>query len=267
MTAHALFDLARRRILVTGAAKGIGARLCVLLGEAGARVACADIDGSGAAMTAAAVTAAGGEGLAVTLDVRDEAGWAATVSAVQAAWGGLDGLVNNAGVILMKPLLETTLEDWRRVNAINVEGSFLGLQAAGRAMAGSGGGSIVNLSSIYGVVGSAGFTAYCASKGAVRLMTKAAALEFGRAGLRIRVNSVHPGPIDTDLGVGPLKDMAAAGLLPSVDVGKEAVRQRYPIGRWGETSDIASAVMFLLSDASAFMTGAELVVDGGWTAD
>jgi NAD(P)-dependent dehydrogenase (short-subunit alcohol dehydrogenase family) len=262
MTAHPLFDLAGKRVLVTGAAKGIGAKLCALLGDAGARVACADIDADGAAATAAACG-----GMAITLDVRDEAGWAAAVGAATAAWGGLDGLVNNAGVILMKPLFDTTLEDWRRVNAINVEGSFLGLQAAGRAMAVSGGGSIINLSSVYGLVGSAGFTAYCASKGAVRLMTKAAALEFGRAGLNIRVNSVHPGPIDTDLGVGPLKDMAAAGMLPSVDVGKEAVRARYPLGRWGQTQDIASVVMFLLSDASAFMTGSELAVDGGWTAD
>ena len=262
MTAHPLFVLAGTRVVVTGGATGIGAMVCALLGVAGARVACADIDADGAAATAAACG-----GLAITLDVRDETGWAAAVAAVQDGFGGLDGLVNNAGVILMKPLFDTTLDDWRGVNAINVEGSFLGLKAAGRAMAASGGGSIVNLSSVYGLVGSAGFTAYCASKGAVRLMTKAAALEFGRAGLKIRVNSVHPGPIDTDLGVGPLKDMAAAGLLPSVDAGKEAVRQRYPIGRWGQTQDIASVVMFLLSDASAFMTGAELAVDGGWTAD
>lgn len=265
--AHPVFELSGKRILLTGGAKGIGRRLAALLGEAGASVLIGDVDQAGAEAAAQAVAAGGGQGVGVKLDVREEADWAQAVQRAQGAFGGLDGLVNNAGVILMKPLFETTLDDWRRVNAINVEGSFLGMKAAAPVIAGSGGGSIVNLSSIYGLVGSAGFTAYCASKGAVRMMTKAAALELGRAGLNVRVNSVHPGPIDTDLGVGPLRDMAAGGMLPNVEAGMEAVRSRYPLGRWGVTDDIARAVMFLLSDASAFMTGSELVVDGGWTAD
>lgn len=264
---HPVFSLRDRRILVTGAAKGIGRRVARMLGESGARVLACDVEVEGAQAAAADVTAAGGHGVACAFDVRDEAGWGAAVGAAGAHFGGLDGLVNNAGIIMMKPLLQTSLEDWRRVNAINVEGVFLGLKACAPVMAAAGGGSVVNLSSVYGLTGAAGFTAYCASKGAVRLLTKAAALELGRAGTKVRVNSVHPGPIDTDLGTAPLHDMAAAGILPSVEVGKEAVRARYALGRWGEVDDVAGAIAFLLSDAASFMTGSEIVVDGGWTAD
>jgi NAD(P)-dependent dehydrogenase (short-subunit alcohol dehydrogenase family) len=264
---HSAFSLKDKRILVTGAGKGIGRCLCRMLGEAGARVLAGDIDALAAADAAEEVSAAGGQGVAAGFDVRDEAGWAAAVASARTAFAGLDGLVNNAGIILMKPLFMTTLDDWRQVNSINVEGVFLGMRTCAPLIAEAGGGSIVNLSSVYGQVGSAGFTAYCASKGAVRMLTKAAALELGKTGTKVRVNSVHPGPIDTDLGVAPLHGMAAAGILPSVDVGREAVRQRYALGRWGEVEDVAGAIMFLLSDASSFITGSELNVDGGWTAD
>jgi NAD(P)-dependent dehydrogenase (short-subunit alcohol dehydrogenase family) len=262
-----LFAFDGMRVLITGAGKGIGAQTARRLGEAGARVCATDIDSGAAEATAKVVTAAGGEGLALTLDVADEASWQAAVQAMVAAWGGLDGLVNNAGIFRLQPLFEATLADFRATTAINLDGVFLGMKVAGAAMAQSGGGSIVNLSSLYGIVGSQGLTAYCASKGGVRLMTKAAAIELGRAGTGIRVNSVHPGPIATDMLMDPLKGMAAAGMLPSVDVALDMLTQRTPGGRVGQADDIAGAILFLLSDASRHMTGAEIVVDGGYTIE
>jgi 3alpha(or 20beta)-hydroxysteroid dehydrogenase len=260
-----LFDLTGKRVLVTGAANGIGRRTAELLGQAGAKVFLTDINPAGEAH-ASALREAGADAHFHKLDVTSEADWATGVAAAKAAFGGLDGLVNNAGFMLMAPLFDTSLEDWRRQQAVNVEGVFLGMKHAGPAMLPQGG-SIVNLSSIYGIVGSQAFTAYCASKGAVRLLTKAAAIEWGRAGLALRVNSVHPGVIDTELAAEPLRVMAGIGVLPSYEAGRELVKQRHPIGRWGQPTDIAGAILFLLSDASSFMTGSELVVDGGWTAD
>ncbi len=265
------FDLAGRVVLITGVSKGIGAETARRIAALGGTVVAGDIDRDGAERTAANIIAAGGRAEIVDLDVTQEAQWDAALAHVRTTHGRLDGLVNNAGIILMKPTELTTLEDWRRVNAINVEGTFLGIRTALPLLRDTAQGrsvptSIVNLSSVYGITGSAGFAAYCASKGAVRMLTKACALEFGRNGDNVRVNSVHPGPIDTDLGVGPLKELEAQGVV-TVDEGKAVVRERYPLGRWGEPEDIARAVVFLLTDASAFMTGSELVVDGGWTAD
>ncbi len=265
------FDLSGKVILITGTAKGIGAETAKRAASLGATIVGADIDEAGAQTTADIIAQAGGTAGALAIDVTSETDWQRTVDAVRSDYGRLDGLVNNAGIIMMKATEDTTLEDWRRVNSINVEGVFLGTRTAlplmrETAAAHGTSGSIVNLSSIYGITGEAGFAAYCASKGAVRMMTKACALEFGRGGFNVRVNSVHPGPIDTDLGTGPLKDLQAIGLLDSMETGMAAVRERFPIGRWGEVQDIAKGITFLLSDASSFMTGTELVIDGGWSA-
>jgi NAD(P)-dependent dehydrogenase (short-subunit alcohol dehydrogenase family) len=199
-------------------------------------------------------------------DVTSEADWARVMAMLQAEQGGLDVLVNNAGRFLMRPVSETTLEDWRALQAVNVEGVFLGCKLAlpllaARAGRRRGGASIINLSSVAGLTGAAGAVAYNASKGAVRLMTKGMALEF--APMKIRVNSVHPGVIDTDMGRDLLDRVAAL-----TGEGENAVRAQvtlaHPPGRLGEARDVA--VAFLASDQAAFITGSELVVDGGFTA-
>ena len=256
-------DLEGRVALVTGGARGIGAATARALAAAGAKVVVSDV-GDGTA-TADAIGGAWGKH-----DVTVEADWIAAVAFARETFGGLDILVNNAGVFWIKPIVETALEDFRRMQQVNVEGVFLGLKhaipaIAERASRWDGGGSIINLSSVAGLVGQAGGLAYNASKGAVRLMTKSAALECARGGLKIRVNSVHPGIIDT-----PMMAQAAAASMAVTGEGANSTRERFaqahPMGRLGRDIDIANAIKFLASDAAAFMTGSEVVVDGGMTA-
>ena len=256
-------DLAGRVALVTGSARGIGAATARALAAAGAKVVISDVaDG---AETASAVG-----GAYVKHDVRSEDEWIAAVGFAQETFGGLDILVNNAGVFWVKPLAMETLEDFRRMQQINVEGVFLGLKhaipaIAERADRWDGGGAIVNLSSVAGIVGGPNIIAYNASKGAVRLMTKSAALECAQAGLKVRVNSVHPGIIDT-----PMMAEAADAIGKATGQGANTMRtnfaERHPMKRMGRDSDVANAIKFLASDAAAFITGSELVVDGGMTA-
>src|SRR5262245_20784602 len=205
------------------------------------------------------------------LDVTSEQEWQRVARAVAEEQGALHGLVNNAGVILMKSLLETTLEDYRRIDAINNDGTFLGIRTftpllASTAQSTEHGTAIVNFSSIYGVGGQPFFAAYCAAKGAVRLLTKAAALEFAQLELRVRVKSVHPGPVDTALARAPMEALVARGQLPSIEAGLAGVAASYPGGRIGQPADIAGVVAFLLSDAARFINGVELPVDAGFTA-
>jgi NAD(P)-dependent dehydrogenase (short-subunit alcohol dehydrogenase family) len=256
-------DLEGRVALVTGGAQGIGAATARALAAAGAKVVVSDVgDGT------AAAEAVGGA--YVKHDVTVEADWIAAVAFARETFGGLDILVNNAGIFWMKPTVETALEDFRRMQQVNVEGVFLGLKhaipaIAERAQRWDGGGSIINLSSVAGLVGQAGGLAYNASKGAVRLMTKSAALECARGGLKIRVNSVHPGIIDT-----PMMAAAAAAISERTGEGSNSTLERFaqshPLGRLGRDTDIANAIVFLASDKAAFMTGSEVVVDGGMTA-
>jgi NAD(P)-dependent dehydrogenase (short-subunit alcohol dehydrogenase family) len=256
-------DLAGRVALVTGGASGIGAATARALAEAGAKVVVSDInDGS---KVAAAI-----DGKSFRHDVTSEAEWVAAVAFARSTFGGLDILVNNAGIFLTKPTQHTTLEEFRRVMQVNVDGVFLGLKhaipaIAERAEKWDGGGSVVNLSSVSGIVGQANTLAYNASKGAVRLMTKSSAIECARAKLKVRVNSVHPGIIDT-----PMIDQFAAVLSERTGLGSNSIRERFvenhPMDRLGRDTDIANAITFLASDKAAFMTGSELVVDGGWTA-
>lgn len=254
-------DLEGRVALVTGAARGLGAATAKALAAAGAKIAVTDVlDG---AETAAAVG-----GAYKHHDVTSEDDWIAAVAFARAEFGGLDILVNNAGVFWQRPIALTALEDFRRMQQVNVEGVFLGLKhatpaIAERAQKWDGGGSIVNLSSVAGIVGAPMTLAYNASKGAVRLMTKAAALEF--AALKVRVNSVHPGIIDTPMMAQAASDIERASGQRSNDI-FERFAQAHPLGRLGRDIDIANAVKFLASDAAAFMTGSEVVVDGGMTA-
>jgi NAD(P)-dependent dehydrogenase (short-subunit alcohol dehydrogenase family) len=254
-------DLDGRIALVTGASRGLGEATARALAAAGAKVVVTDL-------VAPEELAAQIGGIAAAQDVTREEDWIAVMAMVREKAGGLDILVNNAGVFLFKPLTEQTLDEWRFVQSVNVEGVFLGHKhaiplLAERAHLWRGGAAIVNLSSMAGIVGAAGCSAYNASKGAVRLLTKSAALEL--AALKIRVNSVHPGVIDTAMGTQVVHDFAAAGEVGDNEA-RAALSERHPLGNFGEPVHIADAVVFLASDKAAFMTGSEMVVDGGFTA-
>ncbi len=254
-------NLEGRIALVTGASRGLGEATARALAAEGARVVVTDL-----ADTSALAAEIGG--IARHQDVTREDDWAATMDFIRAEAGGLDILVNNAGVFLAKPMAETSLEEWRHVHSVNVEGVFMGCRAATpllaeRAHLWRGGASIINLSSVAGIVGSALAVCYGASKGAVRLLTKGLALELAAA--RIRVNSVHPGIIDTDMGRGLVTDFSAA-MGVGDNEGRTQLAALHPLGDFGEAIHIGDAVTFLASDKAAFMTGSELVVDGGFTA-
>jgi NAD(P)-dependent dehydrogenase (short-subunit alcohol dehydrogenase family) len=254
-------ELAGRVALVTGGARGLGAAAAKALAGKGAEVVVSDVrDGE---ETAAAVG-----GAYIKQDVTSEDEWIAAVAFAKEKFGGLDILVNNAGIFWVKPLVMETLEDFRRMQQINVEGVFLGLKhampaIAERAQQWDGGGAVVNISSVAGIVGAPNLVAYNAAKGAVRLMTKSAALEY--APMKVRVNSVHPGIIDTPMMAEAAKVMEAV-TGQGANVVRTQLASRHPLGRMGRDIDVANAVAFLASDAAAFVTGSELVVDGGMTA-
>src|SRR5688572_20135631 len=239
--------------IVTGAASGIGRGCARKLAAENAKVVCVDKDDR-AAQVAAEIG-----GAFELLDVTDEAGWTRVVEATRNRFGKLDILVNAAGVAVWGDIEKTTLEQWRFVNSVNAEGTFLGCRAAIGAMK-THGGSIVNISSVAGLVADADAPAYCASKGAVRLLTKSVALHAARKGYNVRCNSVHPSFIDT-----PMVDAVVAGAKDSAKM-RAAVQHAAPLGRIGEVDDVAHAVLYLASDESKFVTGSELVVDGGLTA-
>jgi NAD(P)-dependent dehydrogenase (short-subunit alcohol dehydrogenase family) len=246
--------------LVTGAASGLGLAAARRLAAEGAAVALTDLAVEAGDAAAAAIEAAGGRAFFLRHDVTSEADWAAAVAATVERFGALNVLVNNAGVSSGGlELMTHSLEDWRRILSINLDGVFLGMRHAGPAIAAAGGGgSVINLSSILGKVGLAGGAAYCASKGGVLMLTKAAALEW--APLGIRVNSIHPGFIDTPM-VSEAFRMSENG-----NEMRELIISRHALGRLGAPCEIGDAVLFLASDESSFMTGSELVVDGGYTA-
>lgn len=242
--------------LVTGGASGIGRAAAQRLAGEGATVVVTDRDGPGAAAVAAAL---GAPHVAATLDVTDEAGWAAVVGEVVARHGRLDVLVNSAGIGRHGDIESTTLADFRLMYRVNVEGTFLGCRAAVGAMKAHGG-AIVNLSSVAGLIGVPDLAGYCASKGAVRLLTKSVALHCAKHGYRIRCNSLHPSFIDT-----PMVDrMAAVG--GDAARGKAKLEQAAPLGRLGHVDDVSAMILYLASDESRFVTGAELAIDGGLTA-
>jgi NAD(P)-dependent dehydrogenase (short-subunit alcohol dehydrogenase family) len=257
-----------RIALITGGAQGIGAATARLLASGGASVVIADIQEPEGEAVAASIRAAKGKATFVRLDVTSEESWTGAVSAARDL-GGLDVLVNNAGIILRGPTAQMSLEDWRRIEAVNIDGVFLGVRACvpllrERAPRWPGGASIVNMSSIMGLVGSGFSGAYAMSKGAVRIYSKSAALELAPFG--IRVNSVHPGFIDTDMAAGAKQFFVEKGMAADHEAAHKMLVARHPIGRLGTAEDIARAIVFLASDDAAFITGSELVVDGGYTA-
>ena len=235
--------------LVTGSAGGIGAATARLLCAQGARVLLTDIEPATVRSVAEQLRDEGYAALAVGLDVSDESDWRAAVSAAESEFGTVTVLVNNAGLCRPGGVTETSRQVWDEVIAVNQVGVFLGMRAVIPGMCQHGGGSIINISSINGLVGSPTGAAYHAAKGAVRLLTKQAAVEYGPYG--VRVNSIHPGVISTPMNAG--MDMS------------ERIRVT-PLGRPGRAEEVAAAVLFLASDESSYITGTELVVDGGFTA-
>jgi NAD(P)-dependent dehydrogenase (short-subunit alcohol dehydrogenase family) len=263
-------NLDGRVAFVTGGARGIGAAVVAELASAGAAIFLTDLLEAEGQTTAKAVASSGGRARFAKHDVTSEDAWNEALDVCEKEFGGVDILVNNAGIFFMKSIVETSLADFRRMMAINVEGVFLGIKTAvpriaKRSSRWEGGGSIVNLSSVAGIVGAPGAIAYNASKGAVRLMTKSAALECAAGGLKIRVNSVHPGVIETKMGQQVVDEATAMGSAGINDV-EAAFRAMHPIGRFGKAGEVARAIAFLASDDASYMTGSELVVDGGFTA-
>jgi NAD(P)-dependent dehydrogenase (short-subunit alcohol dehydrogenase family) len=257
--------------LISGAARGIGAETARLMAEAGAKVAIGDVVDERGRETARTIESAGGDAIYARLDVTREEDWSAALTAVTGRFGGLDILVNNAGVFLGMSIEEATLADWHRLCGVNLTGVFLGTKLALPALLDSAqkspqGSVIVNLSSVAGLVGSPSDPLYSMTKGGVALFTKSAALEFARKGYRIRVNSMHPGTTETDMGDQVLTVRARNLGTNDLEPARRQSLERIPIGRIGTVTDIAKGIVFLASDDAGFMTGAGLVVDGGTTA-
>ncbi len=242
--------------LVTGAASGIGKATAAHLAREGATVILTDRNPEGAAVA----EALGAPHRFVQLDVTDEDGWAALIAQIIADHGHLDILVNSAGIGLWGDIEHTSLADFRLMYRVNVEGTFLGCRAALAAMKGGAGGSIVNVSSVAGLIGVPDLAGYCASKGAVRMLSKSIALHAARAGYGVRCNSIHPSFIDT-----PMVDRMAAVMGDAVKA-KAKLEQAAPLGRLGHVDDVSAMILYLVSDESRFVTGCELPVDGGLTA-
>ncbi len=252
--------------LVTGAASGIGRACAERLAAEGAKVVLTDLTDAAGAAAAADIVQRGGQASYLHQDVTDEGEWVQVIASVRETHGRLDILVNNAGIGLGGSVLDMSLADFRKQMAVNVEGVFLGVKHALPLMRQSGdGGSIINMSSVAGLKGAASLAGYCASKGAVRLFTKSVALECAAAGDKVRVNSVHPGIIetpiwDTIIGTGGPGSNAGPQRAASLDAMASVAT---PLGFKGDPADIADGVLWLASSESRYVTGAELVIDGG----
>jgi NAD(P)-dependent dehydrogenase (short-subunit alcohol dehydrogenase family) len=240
--------------LISGAARGQGEAEARLFAAEGASVALGDIRRELGEQVAGEITAAGGKAVFTELDVSREADWARAVGLAESTFGKLDILVNNAAIIGLEGIMETSIELWNRVIAVNQTGTFLGMRAAIPAMRRAGGGSIVNISSVLATMGSGNSASYTASKGAVTALTRTVSVELATEG--IRVNAVHPGGVETPMAVECLGDDVEA---------RRALVATHPMGRIGEPGEIATGVLFLASDEASFVTGASLVIDGGNT--
>lgn len=242
--------------LITGAGTGIGKTTALRFAKEGAKVVVTDINLENVKKTADEIQQSGGEALALHHDVSHEDSWTQVVDASISAYGQIDILFNNAGIYFIKPLAETTLDEFNRMMSINVTSVFLGMKHVMPLMAKKGGGSVINASSVAGLKGAAGHIAYGASKGAVRIMTKDAAVEYAPA--NVRVNSIHPAYINTAMGAYAVN----TAKIPESELAEIVA----PLGRFGTVEEVANLVVFLASDESSFSTGAEFILDGGATA-
>lgn len=260
-----LFDLTGRVVLVTGAASGIGRESAVVLATMGAQVFATDRDLNGVEALAAMLP---NGAVALRHDVTSSDDWAGVINALEQRGGRLDVLINNAGIMLKRGFLETSLDEFRHQQRVNVESVFIGMQSALPLMIKTAGRpgtypSIINVASVFGQVAGPTFSAYSSSKGAIRLMTKAVAVEFAKAG--VRANTIHPGAIQTNLAAGWEPPRDGAGNLVPLEVARAAMERQIPMGRMGTANEIAGCIAFLASDASRYMTGSELTADGGYT--
>ncbi|MFG2622638.1 SDR family NAD(P)-dependent oxidoreductase [Streptomyces sp. NPDC048507] len=263
------FDLAGKRVLVTGGARGLGAGMARTMAAAGASVMLGDVLKDDAGQRAADIAAATGAHVGATaLDVTCDDDWTAAVAHTVAEFGGLDVVVNNAGIEVTQLLVDTEPDEIRRMLDVNVVGTMLGIKHGLRAMrrggrAGGDGGAIVNVSSVAATIAFPGIAGYSATKSAVDRLTRVAAAESGRLGYGVRVNCVYPGLVATDMGTKLAVETSRLGLFEGPEAAVGAVVALTPAGRLGEVADMADAVVFLASDASRFVNGAGLPVDGG----
>jgi 3alpha(or 20beta)-hydroxysteroid dehydrogenase len=262
-----VFELTGRRALVTGGAKGLGAGMARALADAGAAVMIGDVLKDVGEQTAAELAGSGVAAGFVSLDVTSEAEWESAVAHTVAELGGLDIVVNNAGIEVSALVADAEVDDLRRMLEVNVVGTALGCKHGLRAMrpggAAGAGGAIVNVASVAATIAFPGISGYSATKSAVDRLTRVAAMESGKLGYGVRVNCVYPGLVPTEMGMKLAVDMAELGLFASPEAAVGAVVELTPAGRLGEVADMADAVVFLASDAARFITGVGLPVDGG----
>jgi 3alpha(or 20beta)-hydroxysteroid dehydrogenase len=262
-----VFELHGRKALITGGARGLGAGMAEALARAGAAVAIADIREDLGTATANAIGKLGATARFVPLDVTDDASWEMAIRRTIDELGGLDIVVNDAGVEISELVIDLNPESIRRMLEVNILGTALGIKHAFRAMRPGGpaghGGSVINVSSVAATIAFPGIAAYSATKSAVDRLTRVAAMESGKLGYGVRVNCIYPGLVPTEMGAQLAVDMATLGLFSSPEAAAGAVIDLTPLGRLGEVSDMADVVVFLASDASRFITGAGLPIDGG----
>ncbi|HUG24525.1 SDR family NAD(P)-dependent oxidoreductase [Piscinibacter sp.] len=261
------FDLTGRKALVTGGARGLGEGMAQALAAAGASVMIGDVLTSLGRDAAGKLSAGGAKAGFVKLDVTQEDDWLAAVKATVDTLGGFDILINNAGIEVTALVTEIDPADLRRMLDVNIVGTALGLKHAFRAMRPGGtagrGGAVVNISSVAATIAFPAIAGYSATKSAVDRLTRVAAMESGKLGYGVRVNCIYPGLVPTEMGMKLAADVVAAGLFASPEAAVGAIIEQTPAGRLGEVADMADAVVFLCSDASRFITGAGLPVDGG----
>ena len=262
-----VYDLAGRKALVTGGARGLGAGMAQALARAGAAIAIGDVREDLGKEAAEQLRQSGATAQFVPLDVTDDASWEEAVAQTIRDLGGLDIVINNAGVEISGLLIDIEAADLGRMSAVNVLGTALGIKHAFRAMRPGGpagqGGAVVNISSVAATIAFPGIAGYSATKAGVDRLTKVAAMESGKLGYGVRVNCVYPGLVATEMGLQLATDVVTLGLFPSVEEAVGGVVGLTPLGRLGEVTDMADAVVFLASDGARFITGAGLPVDGG----
>jgi len=263
--------LINKTALITGAAKGIGAQTAQLMAEHGAKVFVADILSDRVQQVASDINKNGGQATAIALDVACEADWQNAIEQITATGSRLDILVNNAGHFLGKSMEDATIEEWRTLVDVNMTSVFLGTKICAPTLREAGklsehGSSIINLSSIAGLVAAPNDPLYGMTKGGVTIFTKSVAVSFANKGDRIRVNSVHPGVVNTEMGDQAIASQAKRLGMADAEQIRKLAAEKHPMGRVAETIDIANAILFLASDDAAFMTGVSLPVDGGYTA-